>query len=102
MAVRFVASYLGIRPPGSGDENMIDLEYAKESFRQYLSHYDRNDDKIMLSWTQQIISAGKKRFPVKTMNWRFSLHCSMTSEGLNSLKPLTVTMIISLIMLSLA
>lgn len=48
MAVRFVVSYPGIRPPGSGDENMIDLEYAKESFRQYLSHYDRSDDKIML------------------------------------------------------
>ena len=27
---------------------MIDLEYAKESFRQYLSNYDRSDDKILL------------------------------------------------------
>ena len=27
---------------------MMDLEYAKESFRQYLNHYDRSDDKIML------------------------------------------------------
>lgn len=27
---------------------MMDLEYAKESFQQYLNHYDRSDDKIML------------------------------------------------------
>lgn len=109
MAVRFVASYLGIRPPGSGDENMIDLGICKESFDS-ISVIMTEDDKIMLKevHTFCVLDAADyiQEEKVSGEDHELALLIKIALlhdiEGLNSLKPLTVTMIISLIMLSLA